>query len=188
MVKRHHFRGGAATHGSMFHRAPGSIGASAYPSRVLKGMRGAGHMGSERVTVRNLTVVRVDAEKNILVVKGAVPGRGRRATWSSARAQVRGAKPRRRSARMAERKKPAAEGEAPRPRPASRDAGARTSARVGRREAPREGAGRRPRRAAEPAARRRRREGAEGTVQVVNAENKRVRRLAPSGRRSSGSR
>ena len=76
VVKRHHFRGGAATHGSMFHRAPGSIGASAFPSRVLKGMRAAGHMGSDRVTTRNLTVVRVDAEKNILVVKGAVPGSG----------------------------------------------------------------------------------------------------------------
>ena len=74
VVKRHHFRGGAATHGSMFHRAPGSIGASAFPSRVLKGMRGAGHMGHEQVTVRNLTVVRVDAEKNIMVIKGAIPG------------------------------------------------------------------------------------------------------------------
>ncbi len=76
VVKRHHFRGGAATHGSMFHRAPGSIGASAFPSRVLKGMKGAGHMGSDRVTVKNLKVVRVDAEKNILVVRGAVPGAG----------------------------------------------------------------------------------------------------------------
>ncbi|HLA79227.1 MAG TPA: 50S ribosomal protein L3 [Vicinamibacteria bacterium] len=76
VMKRHHFRGGAATHGSMFHRAPGSIGASAYPSRVLKGMRGAGHMGQDRVTVKNLTVVRVDPESNILVVKGAVPGAG----------------------------------------------------------------------------------------------------------------
>jgi len=76
VVKRHHFRGGAATHGSMFHRAPGSIGASAFPSRVLKGMRAGGHMGSERVTARNLTVVRVDAEKNILVVHGSVPGAG----------------------------------------------------------------------------------------------------------------
>ena len=76
VMKRHHFRGGAATHGSMFHRAPGSIGASAYPSRVLKGMRAAGHMGQDRVTVKNLTVVRVDAENNILVVKGAVPGAG----------------------------------------------------------------------------------------------------------------
>jgi large subunit ribosomal protein L3 len=76
VVKRHHFRGGDATHGSMFHRAPGSIGASAYPSRVLKGMRAGGQMGSERVTVRNLAVVRVDAEKNILVVRGSVPGAG----------------------------------------------------------------------------------------------------------------
>lgn len=76
VVKRHHFRGGDATHGSMFHRAPGGIGASAYPSRVLKGMRAAGHMGSDRVTARNLTVVRVDAENNLLVLKGAVPGAG----------------------------------------------------------------------------------------------------------------
>ncbi|PYQ24564.1 MAG: 50S ribosomal protein L3 [Acidobacteria bacterium] len=76
VVKRHHFRGGAATHGSMFHRAPGSIGASAFPSRVLKGMRAGGHMGSDRVTVRNVEVVRVDAGKNILVVKGSIPGAG----------------------------------------------------------------------------------------------------------------
>lgn len=73
-VKRHHFRGGAATHGSMFHRAPGSIGASAFPSRVLKGMRAAGHMGTDRVTVKNLQVVQVDVENHLLVVKGAVPG------------------------------------------------------------------------------------------------------------------
>jgi large subunit ribosomal protein L3 len=76
VVKRHHFRGGAATHGSMFHRAPGSIGASAFPSRVLKGMRAGGHMGSDRVTVKNLTVVKVDPANNILVVKGSVPGAG----------------------------------------------------------------------------------------------------------------
>ncbi|HVO10955.1 MAG TPA: 50S ribosomal protein L3 [Vicinamibacteria bacterium] len=76
VVKRHHFRGGAATHGSMFHRAPGSIGASAWPSRVLKGMRAGGHMGSERVTVRNLQVVRVDGANNLLVVRGSVPGAG----------------------------------------------------------------------------------------------------------------
>ncbi len=74
VIKRHHFRGGAATHGSMFHRAPGSIGASAYPSRVLKGMRAAGHMGSEQVTVRNIEVVGVDAEKGHLLVRGSVPG------------------------------------------------------------------------------------------------------------------
>ncbi len=74
VVKRHHFRGGAATHGSMFHRAPGSIGASSYPSRVVKGMRAAGHMGRDRVTVRNLRVVQVDPDNHVLVVRGAVPG------------------------------------------------------------------------------------------------------------------
>jgi large subunit ribosomal protein L3 len=73
-VKRHHFRGGRATHGSMFHRAPGSIGSSAYPSRVLKGMRMAGHMGNARVTVHNLRVARIDAENNLLFLRGAVPG------------------------------------------------------------------------------------------------------------------
>jgi large subunit ribosomal protein L3 len=73
-MRRHNFRGGAATHGSMFHRAPGSIGASSYPSRVVKGMRAAGRMGGDRVTVRNLKVVQVDAEKNLLVVHGAIPG------------------------------------------------------------------------------------------------------------------
>ena len=74
VVKRHHFRGGEGTHGSMFHRAPGSIGASSFPSRVLPGMRMGGHMGNANVTVRNLEVVDVDAEDNVLVVKGAVPG------------------------------------------------------------------------------------------------------------------
>ena len=74
LIKRHHFRGGRASHGSMFHRAPGSIGASAYPSRVIKGMRMAGHMGSERVTVQNLSVARVDQENNLLYIRGAVPG------------------------------------------------------------------------------------------------------------------
>jgi large subunit ribosomal protein L3 len=73
-VKRHHFRGGRATHGSMFHRAPGSIGSSAYPSRVLKGMRMAGHLGNARVTVQNLRVARVDQENNLLFLRGAVPG------------------------------------------------------------------------------------------------------------------
>lgn len=72
--KRHHFGGGGASHGSMFHRAPGSIGASAFPSRVLKGMKAAGHMGVDQVTVRNLRVVRVMSEENALVVEGAVPG------------------------------------------------------------------------------------------------------------------
>jgi len=74
VVKRHNFRGGAATHGSMFHRAPGSIGASSFPSRVVKGMRAAGRMGGDRVTVRNLKVAKVDAENNLLIVRGAVPG------------------------------------------------------------------------------------------------------------------
>jgi large subunit ribosomal protein L3 len=74
LVKRHHFRGGRATHGSMFHRAAGSIGSSAYPSRVLKGMRMAGHMGNARVTVQNLRVARIDQENNLLFVRGAVPG------------------------------------------------------------------------------------------------------------------
>jgi len=74
LVKRHHFRGGAGSHGSMFHRAPGSIGASSFPSRVLPGMRMSGHMGHARVTVRNLEIIEVDTEENMLVVKGAVPG------------------------------------------------------------------------------------------------------------------
>ena len=74
VVKRHHFAGGAATHGSMFHRAPGSIGASSYPSRVMKGMRAHGHMGVDRVTVRNLKVLKIDSENHLILVKGAVPG------------------------------------------------------------------------------------------------------------------
>src|SRR5215469_4879251 len=74
LVKRHHFGGGEGSHGSMFHRAPGSIGASSFPSRVVPGMRMAGHMGHEQVTVRNLEVVEVVADDNVLVVKGAVPG------------------------------------------------------------------------------------------------------------------
>ena len=72
--KRHHFGGGEGSHGSMFHRAPGSIGASAYPSRVVKGMRAAGHMGVVRSTVRNLRVVQVVPEDHTLLVEGAVPG------------------------------------------------------------------------------------------------------------------
>jgi large subunit ribosomal protein L3 len=74
VIKRHGFHGGKATHGSMHHRAPGSIGQSATPSKVLRGMKGPGHMGSSRVAVKNLKVVRVDAEKNLLLVRGAVPG------------------------------------------------------------------------------------------------------------------
>lgn len=75
-VKRHHFRGGPKTHGqSDRHRAPGSLGQSSYPSRVYKGLRMAGRMGNEQVTIRNLRVIKVDVEKNLLMVKGAVPGR-----------------------------------------------------------------------------------------------------------------
>jgi large subunit ribosomal protein L3 len=74
VMKRHHFAGGAATHGSMFHRAPGSIGASSFPSRVIKGMRAAGRMGGDRVTTRNLKVVGVDQDNHLLVLRGAVPG------------------------------------------------------------------------------------------------------------------
>jgi large subunit ribosomal protein L3 len=74
VVKRHHFGGGAATHGSMFHRAPGSIGASSFPSRVVKGMRAAGRMGGGHVTIRNLKVLRVDADNHLLIVEGGIPG------------------------------------------------------------------------------------------------------------------
>ncbi|MBN2370354.1 MAG: 50S ribosomal protein L3 [Vicinamibacteria bacterium] len=74
VIRRHGFSGGAKSHGSMFHRAPGSIGASAYPSRVLKGMKAAGHMGDARITVGNLKVERIDVENNLLIVRGAVPG------------------------------------------------------------------------------------------------------------------
>jgi len=74
VVKRHHFRGGDATHGSMFHRAPGSIGASSFPSRVFPGMKMGGRMGTDQVTVRNLEIVSVDAEDNVIALKGAIPG------------------------------------------------------------------------------------------------------------------
>lgn len=74
VMKRHNFGGGAATHGSMFHRAPGSIGASSYPSRVIKGMRMGGRMGGKRITTLNLKVVSIDADQNLLVLRGAVPG------------------------------------------------------------------------------------------------------------------
>ncbi len=75
VVKRHHFSGGPKTHGqSDRHRAPGSIGAGTTPGRVLKGQRMAGHMGNERVTVRRLKVVEADPERNLLLVRGAVPG------------------------------------------------------------------------------------------------------------------
>jgi large subunit ribosomal protein L3 len=74
VIKRHNFRGGAATHGSMFHRAPGGIGASSFPSRVVKGKKFPGHMGDDRVTERNLKVVRIDVDNHLLLVRGAVPG------------------------------------------------------------------------------------------------------------------
>ena len=74
VMRRHNFGGGQGSHGSMFHRAPGSIGSSAFPSRVFKGMRGAGHMGSAQITVKNLKVIRIDKDRNLLMVRGAVPG------------------------------------------------------------------------------------------------------------------
>src|SRR6476646_918075 len=73
-IKRHNFSRGPESHGSMNVRKPGSIGQSAYPSRVIKGTRSSGHMGDERVTVKGLTVAKVDAENNLLMVRGAVPG------------------------------------------------------------------------------------------------------------------
>ncbi len=73
-IKRHNFSRGPESHGSMNVRAPGSIGQSAYPSRVIKGTKSSGHMGNDRVTVRGLTVAKVDAENNLIMVKGAVPG------------------------------------------------------------------------------------------------------------------
>lgn len=73
-IKRHHFNRGPMSHGSMNVRAPGSIGQSAYPSRVFKGMRSSGHMGDVRVTVKSLTVARVDVDNNLLMIRGAVPG------------------------------------------------------------------------------------------------------------------
>ncbi|NWF52223.1 MAG: 50S ribosomal protein L3 [Nitrospirae bacterium] len=74
VMKRHHYSGGPGSHGSMFNRAPGSIGSSSFPSRVWKNKGLPGHMGSGRVTVKNLEIVGVNAEKNILLIKGAVPG------------------------------------------------------------------------------------------------------------------
>jgi large subunit ribosomal protein L3 len=74
VMKRHGFAGGGAAHGSMFHRAPGSIGASSYPSRVIKGMRMGGRMGQDRVSVKNLKIVSIDKENSLILVKGAIPG------------------------------------------------------------------------------------------------------------------
>ncbi|MCL2818540.1 MAG: 50S ribosomal protein L3 [Actinomycetia bacterium] len=74
VIKRHNFSGGRATHGSHFHRAPGSVGQAATPAKVFKGQKMPGRMGNDTVTVRNLDVVRIDADQNLLLVKGAVPG------------------------------------------------------------------------------------------------------------------
>jgi large subunit ribosomal protein L3 len=74
VMKRHGFKGGRATHGSMFHRAPGSIGGSSFPSRVYPGMKGTGRMGGKRITTKNLLVVKVDEEKNLIYLRGSVPG------------------------------------------------------------------------------------------------------------------
>ncbi len=74
VMKRWNFKGGPATHGSMFHRSPGSIGQAAYPSRVFKGMKMPGRMGGKRVTTRNLEVIEILKEKNIILIKGSVPG------------------------------------------------------------------------------------------------------------------
>jgi large subunit ribosomal protein L3 len=74
VIKRHGFHGGRATHGSMFHRAPGSIGASAYPSRVFKGQKLPGQMGNKRHTIQNLVVVGVNPDRNVILIRGAVPG------------------------------------------------------------------------------------------------------------------
>ena len=74
VIKRHGFGGGRATHGSMFHRAPGSIGQASSPSRVFPGQKMPGQMGAKRITTKNLRVVKVDVEKNLLYVRGAVPG------------------------------------------------------------------------------------------------------------------
>lgn len=73
-IKRHGQSRGPETHGSRYHRRPGSMGAASFPGRVFKGKKLAGHMGSERVTIQNLDVVRVDAENNLILVKGAIPG------------------------------------------------------------------------------------------------------------------
>nr|WP_249324447.1 50S ribosomal protein L3 [Wansuia hejianensis] len=74
VIKRHGFSRGRETHGSKFHRAPGGMSASAYPGRVFKGKRMAGRMGNERVTIQNLEIVRVDVDKNLILIKGAIPG------------------------------------------------------------------------------------------------------------------
>jgi large subunit ribosomal protein L3 len=74
VIKRHGFKGGGSGHGSMFHRAPGSIGCSAWPSRVVKGKKMPGHMGTDRVNKKNVTILDIRVEENVVLVKGSVPG------------------------------------------------------------------------------------------------------------------
>jgi len=82
VVKRHHFHGGPRTHGqSDRERAPGSIGSTTTPGRVLKGKRMAGRMGGEKVTIKNLLIAKIDPEKNIILVKGAIPGHKKSLLW-----------------------------------------------------------------------------------------------------------
>lgn len=78
VVRRYGFKGGRSSHGSMFHRAPGSIGASSYPSRVYKGTKMPGRMGGEQITVRRLKIMKIDVENNLMLVKGSIPGVRRR--------------------------------------------------------------------------------------------------------------
>ncbi len=86
VMKRHNFGGGRATHGSMFHRAPGSIGQASYPSRVFPGVKLPGQMGNKRITMKNLRVVKIDEDQNLLYIRGAVPGaRGSYVTVRSAK-------------------------------------------------------------------------------------------------------
>lgn len=93
-IKRWHWKGGPGAHGSMHHRAPGSIGASSFPSRVFKGQHLPGHMGQDKVTVQNLEVVRVDRQNNLLAVKGSVPGsKGSLLVIRKAKKKVRAEKP-----------------------------------------------------------------------------------------------
>jgi large subunit ribosomal protein L3 len=73
-IKRHNFRRGPETHGSDSHRQPGSIGAGTYPGKVFKGTPMAGHMGNDKVTVKKMTIIRTDAERNLILIKGALPG------------------------------------------------------------------------------------------------------------------
>lgn len=104
-VKRWHWRGGPGAHGSMQHRAPGSIGASSFPSRVFKGHHLPGHMGQDKVTVQNLEVVRVDRQNNLLAVKGSVPGpKGSFLVVRKAKKKVRVEKPKKE--RLPKEKKP----------------------------------------------------------------------------------